>query len=580
MQDLEKFKNEMNLSGKNVYVGHRYVPKIMGDWDNTQIYEPLSIVQYQGNSFTSRQYVPVGIDINNEEYWASTGNYNAQVENYRQDVKDVKENFTGLETGLTDLESSVNQRGFNILDLGLKGDGTEDITPYLVEALNNHQHVYVPRNTVFKFSDTLEIPEGKTIDFNKSLLKFDNPKSSIGVSPNDVITGLRIEVADVKLSRAVLYFDGNKKFPFGHNRRTYLKDIYAEQTTSTTAVNTYENTFIHFDATQKADTECYISGVTIENINSMRFKYGIRNTVITFPNSTTPTYITGTNIDGYIAYNPRYFIHDDDVVNGGEIGGNIYNRVQCQPADDQEKIFLRLVGNNNSLNDVTFWDVHRPSNQTDQIIILGNSNYLQGNIPALPSKYIKNEGRYNTIIGSFPSAPSMYTNRVITENTLYKIHEKQLRPINFNIKQSEGKITANNFKGLEATVLYEKTITPDILVSNYTNLDMLAYGKNTAPTNKHFGFYINGEYIFGGTTTQSNSTVFKVNLNVSIRKYADRISIKAMLSESVTGATYVGTKTITSLTDDINLSVHFSGSNEGDMIAEYVEANMRVGGDN
>ena len=580
MQDLEKFKNEMNLSGKNVYVGHRYVPKLMGEWDNSKTYEGLSIVQYQGNSFTSRQNVPIGIDINNEEYWASTGNYNAQVENYRQEVKAVGESFTGLETGLTDLETSVNNRGFNILDLGLKGDGTEDITPYLKQALDNHQHVYVPRNTVFKFSDTLEIPEGKTIDFNKSLLKFDNVKSSIGVSPNDVITGLRIEVADVKLSRAVLYFDGNKKFPFGHNRRAYLRDIYAEQTTSSTAVNTYENTFIHFDATQKADTECYISGVTLENINSMRFKYGIRNTVITFPNSTTPTYITGTNVDGYIAYNPRYFIYDDDVVNGGEISGNIYNRVQCQPADNQEKIFLRLVGNNNSLNDVTFWDVHRPSNQTDQIIILGNSNYLQGNIPSIPNNYIRNDGKFNTIIGTFPSAPSLYTNRVITENTLYKIHEKQLRPINFNIKQSQAKITANNLRGLEASVLYEKVITPDMLVSNYTGLDMLAYGTSIAPTNKHFGFYINGEYVFGGTVSQSDSTMFKVNLNVSIRKYTDRISIKTMLSETGTDVLFVGTKDITSLKNDIKLSVHFAGSNEGDMTAEYVEANMRVGGDN
>ena len=98
MQDLDKFKNEMNLSGQNVYVGHRYVPKIMGDWDNTQIYEPLSIVQYQGNSFTSRQYVPSGIELNNEEYWVSTGNYNAQIEQYRQDVvnlgNDVN-NFNG-----------------------------------------------------------------------------------------------------------------------------------------------------------------------------------------------------------------------------------------------------------------------------------------------------------------------------------------------------------------------------------------------------------------------------------------------------------------------------------------------------
>src|SRR5699024_2943233 len=86
MQDLDKFKNEMNLSGQNVYVGHRYKPKMFGEWDKTKLYEPLSIVQYQGNSFTSRQYVPVGIEITNEEFWASTGNYNAQVEQYRQDV--------------------------------------------------------------------------------------------------------------------------------------------------------------------------------------------------------------------------------------------------------------------------------------------------------------------------------------------------------------------------------------------------------------------------------------------------------------------------------------------------------------
>ena len=96
MQDLDKFKNEMNLSGQNVYVGHRYVPKIMGDWDNTQLYEPLSIVQYQGNSFTSRQYVPSGIELTNEDYWASTGNYNAQVEQYRQDVRNLENDVNNV----------------------------------------------------------------------------------------------------------------------------------------------------------------------------------------------------------------------------------------------------------------------------------------------------------------------------------------------------------------------------------------------------------------------------------------------------------------------------------------------------
>lgn len=78
--------------GHKQYVGARYVP-ILGrkgessiDWDNSEPYEPLTIVLHEGNSYTSRQFVPKGIDILNQEYWANTGNYNAQVEQYRQEV--------------------------------------------------------------------------------------------------------------------------------------------------------------------------------------------------------------------------------------------------------------------------------------------------------------------------------------------------------------------------------------------------------------------------------------------------------------------------------------------------------------
>lgn len=75
------------------YIGSRYVP-VFGrksedsiEWDNSGTYEPLTIVLYQGNSYTSRQFVPAGIEITNEEYWANTGNYNAQIEQYRQEVE-------------------------------------------------------------------------------------------------------------------------------------------------------------------------------------------------------------------------------------------------------------------------------------------------------------------------------------------------------------------------------------------------------------------------------------------------------------------------------------------------------------
>ena len=79
------------------YIGARYVPLFMGDWDNTESYEPLSVVQYQGNSYTSRQSVPTGIAIDNETYWVETGNYNAQIEAYRQEVTTYNSRISTLE---------------------------------------------------------------------------------------------------------------------------------------------------------------------------------------------------------------------------------------------------------------------------------------------------------------------------------------------------------------------------------------------------------------------------------------------------------------------------------------------------
>lgn len=72
------------------YVGARYVPKLMGEWNKALQYEPLSIVTHLGNSFTSKVPVPVNIDITNTDYWVNTGNYNAQVEAYRTETAHLK----------------------------------------------------------------------------------------------------------------------------------------------------------------------------------------------------------------------------------------------------------------------------------------------------------------------------------------------------------------------------------------------------------------------------------------------------------------------------------------------------------
>lgn len=76
----------------NVYIGARYVPLVMGAWSATVNYEPLSIVTFEGNSYTSKTFVPAGTPVSNKTYWAATGNYNAQVELYRQEVQQISEN--------------------------------------------------------------------------------------------------------------------------------------------------------------------------------------------------------------------------------------------------------------------------------------------------------------------------------------------------------------------------------------------------------------------------------------------------------------------------------------------------------
>lgn len=82
------------------YVGARYVPKIMGEWNKSLQYEALSVVTYMGNSFTSKVPVPANVEINNTDYWVNTGNYNAQVEEYRKETLEAKQLANNTNTDL------------------------------------------------------------------------------------------------------------------------------------------------------------------------------------------------------------------------------------------------------------------------------------------------------------------------------------------------------------------------------------------------------------------------------------------------------------------------------------------------
>ena len=135
----------LSVVGRRQYIGARYVP-IFGrlgeesiEWDNTAPYEPLTIVLYQGNSFTSRQYVPTGIDIDNVEFWAETGNYNAQVESYRREVLDYKEDVDEALAGIADIDNRLNMLSKEDLELALRDCV---FAPYTRTILKNTDDTY------------------------------------------------------------------------------------------------------------------------------------------------------------------------------------------------------------------------------------------------------------------------------------------------------------------------------------------------------------------------------------------------------------------------------------------------------
>lgn len=128
------------------YVGARYVPKIMGEWDKNISYEALSIVTYKGNSFTSKIPVPAKVDIGDETYWINTGNYNAQVEEYKRETLEAKQLANNTNTDLQTFkknQTNTNNEFKNKIDLTtsalnkLKNNVFDGDTPSVITVAKN-----------------------------------------------------------------------------------------------------------------------------------------------------------------------------------------------------------------------------------------------------------------------------------------------------------------------------------------------------------------------------------------------------------------------------------------------------------
>lgn len=193
------------------YIGSRYVPLFADpvEWSSEKEYEPLTIVLHEGNSFTSKQFVPVGISLDNETFWAETGNYNAQVEAYRNDVLDYIDVATDVQTNLdtfidTTYKDFVDEISYNrtisdsyaVFDsVGAftlsEGEHTQGMTidengNFYVVIGNNLGNPFKLRkyNRYYNFVAETSLPSGahgNGLDYQKSygIIVFDSPTRSL-----------------------------------------------------------------------------------------------------------------------------------------------------------------------------------------------------------------------------------------------------------------------------------------------------------------------------------------------------------------------------------------------------------------
>lgn len=100
------------------YIGARYVPKIFdnngsAEWVKGIAYEPLTIVTYLNNSFTSKKPVPsnIGNPADNNEFWVNTANFNAQLEDYKNAVNRLNEELNNYKAetnaNITEIENKL-----------------------------------------------------------------------------------------------------------------------------------------------------------------------------------------------------------------------------------------------------------------------------------------------------------------------------------------------------------------------------------------------------------------------------------------------------------------------------------------
>ena len=93
----------------HTYIGARYVPRFMGTYDPSQIYEALDVVDNgSGTSYIARKVVPAGTPLTDTDYWFVYGASSGAIIQLQNDMIAAQNDIGALQGDVTTIQGDIN----------------------------------------------------------------------------------------------------------------------------------------------------------------------------------------------------------------------------------------------------------------------------------------------------------------------------------------------------------------------------------------------------------------------------------------------------------------------------------------
>lgn len=402
----------------NVYIGERYVPKIMGTWDETIPYEGLCIVYQNGNSYISRKPVPAGTPITNTEYWALFSAVDGQISSVTDRLDTLDDEITNVNNQINTINTNISTINGGVWtsarSLGMLPN--TDISGILSNLPSSVQNLAFEPGFYFlssaKSTINVNIPvyfapgavlvingqiSGNVVDFKQPVLagyypifRFQYTSANINLNQSIVkLTWFResSSMDIISITHALSYinnpkitFDlGNGEFSIGHRGEypSYIKAI-GKNATLTGNLNYNNNPLkLHLEG---CDIKFNINNINISDLY-------LKNCTIDFNNINTH-FIDGSHVSNIVAKN---------ITTIGE--------------STAQKRFLNLAGSADNPIDYTFenWTV------TDGVVF-GYKNVVTNRPPKITYKNIKKVNNKESVGFYFSFLPNNNAINISYEN--------------------------------------------------------------------------------------------------------------------------------------------------------------------